>query len=332
MQSLLLNAGRMSGKDIESIENVIINGDFQVAQQGASFPGASGYTLDQWSFYNNTGAVYTVAQSTDIPSVSQAGIHAGNSLVATCTTGATSFAAGTAIYLIQPIKGSRFRKIAQRTFTLSFWVNSTRTGTYCVSFRSTGGDRFYVAEYTVNVANTWERKSIVVPASPAAGTWNYTNGTGISVFWALAGSPNTVAPNNWSSIAQNYTASQVNHAQVNNTLRLALVKIEPGTVATPFPVRDPELPLCQEYYCRASLSSCSYASVAGEQMHTAIYLPTTMRTIPSAALVSTYYRDNLASCFVEMFSGREGRWAIAATAGGNFYQAINDVWEFNARL
>jgi hypothetical protein len=260
MQSLLLNAGRTLATDIESIENIIINGDFQVAQQGTNFPVANGYTLDQWNFSNLTGAAYTISQGVDIPSVSQAGLHAGSSYTATCTTALASFSSGAAIYIIQPIKGARFRKIAQRSFILSFWVNSARTGVYCVSFRNTGADRFYVAEYTVNTANTWEKKSIVVPATPSAGTWDYANGVGLFVLWTLAGAPSTASPNAWSSIAQNYTANQVNHAQtVGNTFKLALVKIEPGVVATPFPVRD-DLLLCQEYYCRAAVSACSHAT------------------------------------------------------------------------
>jgi hypothetical protein len=322
----------MSGKDIESIENVIINGDFHVAQQGTSFPAVNAYTLDQWSFSNNTGAAYTVSQSADIPSVAQAGIHAGNSLTAACTTAATSFASGTGAYIAQPIKGSRFRKIAQKNFVLSFWVNSTRIGTYCVSFRNLGGDQFYVAEYTINAANTWERKIVVVPSSPIAGTWDYANGAGLYVFWTLAGAPNTVSPNNWSSVAQHYTANQVNHAQaVGNTFRLALVKIEPGIVATPFPVRD-DLLLCQEYYCRMSLSASMYASTAGEQLQQTVHLPTVMRATPSTALVSAGIRSNLSGFGVTMYSRREGSFYIGGAAGSALFYALNDLWEFNARL
>ena len=334
MQSLLLNAGRMSGKDIESIENIIINGDFQVAQQGTSFPAISSssiYTLDQWVFYNVTGSVYTVTQGADIPSVSQAGLHAGNSLTATCTTGTASYASGASIHVIHYVKGSRFRKIAQKSFVLSFWVNSSVPGTYCVTFRNGGADRLYIAEYTVNTANTWERKTVVVPASPSAGAWDYANGVGLSILWTLAGFPGTGTPNAWSSNTQSYTANQVNHAQVGNTFKLALVKIEPGIIATPFPVRD-DLSLCQEYYCRANLSACMYAGVAGEQMQTTIYLPVPMRTVPRTVLVSTALRNNLSHCSVDMYSNREGRFFTAAAAGGQAFFAVNDVWEFNARF
>jgi hypothetical protein len=332
MQSLLLNAGRTSAKDIESIENVIINGDFQVAQQGVSFPSANTYTLDQWIFYNATGAAYTVTQGTDIPAVAQAGIHAGNSLTATCTTGAASFASGASIHIIQHIKGSRFRKIAQKNFVLSFWVSSSVPGTYCITFRNVGVDRLYIAEYTVSAANTWERKTIVVPASPSAGTWNYANGTGLSILWTLAGFANTGTANAWSSNTQNYTANQVNHAQINNTFKLALVKIEPGVVATPFPVRDSDLLLCQEYYCRLSLSECSYAAAAGDQLQTTVFLPTVMRAVPSVSLVTAGARANLADCAIYMHSAKEGRFVIAAAAAGGLYYTLGDIWEFSARL
>jgi hypothetical protein len=333
MQSLLLNAGRTSAKEIETIENVIINGDFQIAQQGTTFPAASGYTLDQWNFFNNTGSAYTAGQGVDIPSVAQAGVHAGNNFFATCTT-AASFSASTTICIIQPIKGSRFRKIAQKPFVLSFWVRSSRAGIYCICFRNGGMDRRYVAEYTINAADTWERKIIVVPTSPSDGTWDYANGIGLSVLWTLAGAPGTAPVNTWSSNTSNYTANQVNHAQVSgNVFRLALVKIEPGIIATPFPVRDQELLLCQEYYCRARLSACSYAVVAGDQLDVPIFLPTAMRATPSAALITVGNRSNLSSASVLMNSGgREGRFSIVAAAAGALYQALSELWEFNARL
>jgi hypothetical protein len=333
MQSLLLNAGRTSAKDIETIENVIINGDFQIAQQGASFQAANGYTLDQWNVFNNTGAVYTAGQGGDVPSVTQAGVHPGNNWFATCTTAAASFSANTAIYLLQPIKGSRFRKIAQKPFVLSFWVKSSRAGIYCVCFRNGGLDRRYVAEYTINTTDTWERKIIVVSASPSEGTWDYANGVGLTVLWTLAGAPGTAPLNTWSTNTSNYTANQVNHVQVSGSVfRIALVKIEPGIIATPFPVRDQELLLCQEYYCRANLSLCSYASVAGEQIQTTVHLPVAMRTTPSAALVAANDRSNLSLAAINMYSRREGRFIIAAAAGAALYFATNDVWEFNARL
>jgi hypothetical protein len=332
MQSLLLGSKGVSGRDTEGADNLILNGDFQVAQQGVSFPSANGYTLDQWFFYNNSTARYTISQTADIPTVSQAGVHAGNSLTATCTTGVASFPADRAVQLYQNIKGSRFRKIAQKSFVLSFWVSSTRTGVYCVTFRNGVGDRLYIAEYTVNAANTWEKKTVVVPAAPTDGTWNYANGVGLTVLWSLAGTPATDAPNTWLTSGWGYTANQVNHSQVNNTFKLALVKIEPGIIATPFSLRDDELLLCQEYYYRGSLSQCFYASVAGEQLHTTIYLPTTMRAVPSAALVTAGYRDSISGASIEMFTAREGRFIITGSTAARFPIVQNDIWEFNARL
>jgi hypothetical protein len=331
MQSLLLGSKGVSGRDTEGADNLILNGDFQIAQQGVSFPSANGYTLDQWFFYNNSAARYTISQTTDIPTVSQAGIHAGNSLTATCTTGVASFPADRAVQLYQNIKGSRFRNIAQKSFVLSFWVSSTRTGIYCVTLRSGVGDRFYIAEYTVNAVNTWEKKTIVVPATPVDGTWDYANGVGLTVLWSLAGTPATDAPNTWLASGWGYTANQVNHSQVNNTFKLALVKIEPGIIATPFRLRDHELLLCQEYYHRASLTIVSRTTVAGTESDITVFLPTTMRAIPRVALIAPGSRVNVSNVFIAMYNGREGRFAIISTGTG-VYHAIDDTWEFDARL
>jgi hypothetical protein len=82
--------------------------------------------------------------------------------------------------LIQKIEGYSARDLIGKTFTLSFWARSTKVGTHCVAFYNNdypSADRYYVAEYNISVADTWEYKEItVIGGLITAGTWDWTNG------------------------------------------------------------------------------------------------------------------------------------------------------------
>jgi hypothetical protein len=238
----------------QAAQNVVMNGAFHVWQRGTSFAAAASetYTADGWN-YNKSGAmVHTITQSTTVPTVDQAGFVVPFSLKVDCTTVDAAIAAGDYCFMLQTIEGYDFLALAQRPFTISFWVRATKIGTYCVTVRNAGADRSYVAEYTVATTDTWELKTITGPASPSAGTWNYANGGGLYVIFTLAcGSTYQTTPSAWQTGNFVGTANQVNACDdTANDFHLALVKAEPGDVATPY---YPEsiaavLARCQRYY------------------------------------------------------------------------------------
>jgi hypothetical protein len=136
--------------------------------------------------------------------------------------------------------------------TLSFWVWSNLAGIYCVSFRNTGNDRSYVAEYTINAANTWEKKTITLTMQDGlSGTWNFVEGSGLNVaFCQACGTAYQTTPGAWQSGNFLATANQVNFLSAPRNLFLVDVQLELGPVATPFECRPfgDELALCQRYY------------------------------------------------------------------------------------
>lgn len=235
-------------------ENLIVNGDFRVAQRGTSFAAAASgdTTLDLWRYFKTGAMVHSIAQSADVPSVAEAGVLAAASLHVDCTTADASLAGTDNAGIYHRIEGWRFRAIAQRAFTLTFWAKATKPGVYCVSFRNAGPDfRSYVAEYTVEAAGAWERKTITVPASPAAGDWDYGAGIGLQVIWSFGTGPTLqTTPGVWQTGNFSGTASQVNACDsAANDFRLALVQLVPGEGRVPFRPRDfaEELALCQRY-------------------------------------------------------------------------------------
>lgn len=232
-------------------KNKIINGKMDVAQRGTSFPAINDgvYSLDRWLFGVITSAAFTVSQQADVPN----GNEFQNSLRVAVTTADTSIAAGDLAVCLQRIEGYNVRDLIGRDFTLSFRVRSSKTGIHCVAFRNSTSDRSYVMEYTINTANTWETKSVTVPGGLiTAGTWNWTNGIGLQVSFALAaGSTFQTTANAWQTGNFVATANQVNCLDtIGNIFAITGVQLEAGSVATPFEHRPygAELALCQRFY------------------------------------------------------------------------------------
>lgn len=239
-------------------KNLIINGDFEIAQRGTSFTGldntvGTSYTLDRWAFVE-TGthaAVYSVAQDSDAPTVSQAGRLILNSVLISCTTADAVVSSDATNIFEQRIEGYNIQTIAEKTFTISFWVKSNKTGVYSVRCSNTSADRSYVSDITINNIDTWEFKIIVVSPSPSGGGWNYTNGIGLRIAITLvAGSNFHTTADAWNTGNFVSTSNQVNFCDSSsNTLRIAGFEVEAGSVATKFEKRSiqEEINLCQRY-------------------------------------------------------------------------------------
>ena len=306
-----LNGGALAGT-----RNRIINGDMRIAQRGTSFAstGFSGiFTLDRWrTGGGGSTAVATISQSTDTPNNTFL-----NSLRVQVTTADTSVGSTDLALLVQSIEGHNVRDLIGNTFTLSFWVKSPKTGTHCACIRNDGQDRSYVLEYTVSVANTWEYKTLtIIGGLITAGTWNWTNGEGISIgFTLMCGSTYQTTANAWQTGSFSGTANQVNIVDnTANNFYITGVQLEAGSVATPFERRSygQELALCQRYYQTVRLGSynnnASSITIGGS-----ITFPVKPRATPTMALLSgsalTY--QNLSSTGTEYYSiVAAGSWNV----------------------
>ena len=237
-------------------KNYIINGDMRIAQRGTSFPAIANntYHLDRWNYQKVGAMVHTITQDTDVPTLAESGQLFFNSLRLNLTTPDTSIAAGDYCFFQQRIEGYNWADLAQRQFTVTFWVKATLTGTYTVAAVSGGIDRSIVKEYTISSANTWEKKTITFAASPSAGTWNYANGIGLYLSFTLAvGSTFQTTPNSWTTGNLFGTSSQVNGVNTGATdFRITGVQVNVGTEALPFRLFgndfDGEVRACQRYY------------------------------------------------------------------------------------
>jgi hypothetical protein len=245
-----LNGGALSGA-----RNRIINGDMRIDQRnaGASVTGNGSFPTDRWSLGISGAGVISAQRSTVAPT------GFTNSLSATVSTADASLS-GTDIYaLYQRIEGFNtsdfsFGNANARSFTLSFWVRSSVTGTYAVRFANGAYNRSYVTTYSISAANTWEYKTITLTAD-TTGTWVTDNGIGLAIEFCLGiGSTYQAATTN-SWLAGNFAAPSTQAAWISSagaTFYITGVQLETGSVATPFERRSygQELSLCQRYYWR----------------------------------------------------------------------------------
>ena len=139
--------------------------------------------------------------------------------------------------------------------TLSFWVYSNKTGTYCLQVTQADASKYVLFEYTISASNTWEKKTITISGN-TSNTITDDNGTGLNVIWVLcAGSGRHVsATSSWTSSGNALaTSNQVNlWDDADNYFRMTGCQLEIGTTATEFEYRSfgDELSLCQRYYQR----------------------------------------------------------------------------------
>lgn len=268
--------------------NKIINGKMVISQRGTNFPAISGaFGLDRWSLNGVLGsAVVTMSQQADGPSSAP---EFRNSLRVAVTTADTSIAAGEIVMVSQSIEGYNIHDLVGRTFTLSFWVRSSKTGTHCVAMRNVGTNRSYVATYTVSAANTWERKTITVTGGLiTAGTWDYTNSVGLYLNFVLsAGSTYQTTAGAWQTGNFMATSGQVNCMDtVGNVFALTGVQLEVGSVASPFEHRpfSYEYALCQRYFeASDGVSIWSGASINGSVFYVLTPFKVTKRAAPTVA-------------------------------------------------
>ena len=288
--------------------NLIINGGMQVWQRATSATAVtnSSYgTVDRFRFWENTDGAYTAEQSTDVPS----GQGFSYSTKLQVTTADTSLTAAQYAQFAQRIEAQNLQQLCYgtseaKTVTVSFWVKSSKTGNYAFNmYKPAAGHTAYIyyKSFTINTANTWEKKTITV--SPTAGSTSFITASGggidtstsnaMEVYFTLSmGSTYQGATDNsWSTNTSHYTtSSNVNWLDsTSNNFYLTGVQLEVGDTATDFEHRTyaEELAACQRYYYRtAPANTYSWFAWGGYSNTTTnaivfLQIPERMRAAPT---------------------------------------------------
>ena len=339
--------------------NRIINGAMTIDQRNAgatlTLSGSSQFAVDRFVASKDTaGATCTAQRST----TSTTGFV--NSLLWTTTTGATSGASDESV-IWQNIEGYNVADLAwgtalATTVTLSFWVRSSLTGTFGVSFRSPSGSRNYVGSYTINSADTFEYKTVTV-AGDTTGTWATDNSTGLRITWDMGcGTSKSTTAGSWGvGNLPGLTGGVKVSQNTGATFYITGVQLEAGSTASSFAHENyaDTLQKCQRYYFQNAIGSGN-SSVGTGNYYTSTILtavisfPVTMRVSPTIYQVTgtNYYafianggadgfnsltRDAIGQNQVTVYNNTEA--AGTAGHGGNIIiQNVNGSLAFGAEL
>ena len=304
-----INSSQLSNR------NKIYNGKMAVAQRSQSVSSitATGiYTCDRWHTTITTCGTWTQSQSTDVPT----GEGFSKSLKMDCTTADASLAAGDRIFISQRFEGQDLQDFCKGTssakqYTLSFYVKSAKTGTHVVELLDhDSAFRHVCGTYTINSADTWEKKTITFPAD-TTGAFGDDNAKSLEVQWYLAAGSTyqsgTLATS-WASVTNgNRATGQVNVADnTANNWYLTGVQLEVGSVATDFEHRSfgQELALCQRYYFNVKGDDDKHVAIgfaAGTGFCLFLtYFPVPMRAIPTytgSTTAARFYSQNQSADF-----------------------------------
>jgi len=281
-------------------KNRIINGAQVINQRNATVTTGSTFVTDRWQVDNiSTSGSVSFAQNTTAP----AGFT--YSLKITVTSADAAVGATDLIDFRQWIEGYNIADMGFGTsnsnyFTCSFWVNSSQTGTYGVSFRNSDSSRVYVSTYTVNSASTWEQKTVTIPVD-TSGTWLTDNSRGLGIaFTVMAGSNYQGTAGSWGTTNNRTTSAQANLLATNGaTFYITGVQLEKGSTATSFDYRPygTELALCQRYYYQINGNSFVGTALYGmmgsgmvftsTQADISIPLKVSMRSTPTISQSTT---------------------------------------------
>tara|TARA_R100001594_G_scaffold149950_1_gene209340 strand:+ start:674 stop:1789 length:1116 start_codon:yes stop_codon:yes gene_type:complete len=263
-------------------KNFIINGKFDVAQRGSSIAGIENYTLDRWKIdrQNVDNCAATVTQSTDVPS----GQGFMNALRIDITTAESALAADETLQFEHIIESQNLQPLCHGTsnakpITLSFWVKSNVTGTYCVSIYHYDGNDMINAQYTISSANTWEYKSMTFVGNTDSGAVIADDNThGLKFNFILAAGSNFTGTQ--TATWQTYANAQFAGGQTANIMSstdndwaITGVQLEIGEKATEFEHEPYEATLekCHRYYEAHTLNS--YTNIGFSYSTTQFIIP-----------------------------------------------------------
>lgn len=287
---------------LDSYPNLAINGDFELWQRGLSIAvtnAAASYLADRNQFYSGAAATTaTITQSTDVPTFAQSNYRSKFSMLLTTTNQVASPGANATVGLSYKVEGYDYAILHGKPFRVQRWFKSSVVGTYAACFTNSAQDRSYVTTFTINQANTWERKVFDLTGD-TAGTWLFDSGIGLQMIVILQNNSapkQTSALNTWQTgfFVSGLTQANLWAGTAGATFLMSQAMVIPGSfdAATELTFRrtgrtiQQELAMCQRYYYRANADAVGTPFGFGfltstSEAYIIQHLPVSMRIAPT---------------------------------------------------
>jgi hypothetical protein len=258
------------GAPIEALAplNLCLNGGMEVSQEnGTAAVTLTGTGARQTKYLvDGVMAAYRGTFVAAGQQVADAPAGYRNSLKFTISTAQASLGANDELSILIPVEGLRtarcyFGNTGAAAVAKLFWVKAHRTGSYSGAVTNASRNRSYPFSFTVNAADTWELKSVLV-AGDASGSWASDNTVGLYLNICIAGGSSRVgsasawAGSDLSGVTgtTNGVAATSDAFQITGVFGVALVNGVsvadlPDAGHAPFILRplDEQIPLCLRY-------------------------------------------------------------------------------------
>ena len=254
-------------------DNLLIDGNFDYWFEGTS-QASSGYGSDTmwWNIHNGSSKVHSQRTFVlgDTDSFDAPATYYSRTVVTS--------AAGAGNFVSKKYKVEHLQRTAGRKLTLSFQGRADSVKNMAISFEQifgTGGTPSSninnIGSQLIHLTTSFSKKTITVDIPSILGKTLGTDGNDYLcvVFWFDAGS--------------SFDFRSADLGQQSGAFDIAQVKLECGTIATPFNAPDPQQELARIY--RYFVPSFSFAGgfymPASNNMNFTIGLPTVMRVVPT---------------------------------------------------
>ncbi len=302
-----------------AFKNLVINGGMKIAQRATSATAVVNgayQTVDRMKLYNSSDGAYTSAQ-TALSLTDQATTGGQtHALDIQCTTADTSVGAAQYAFIYHLVEAQNCQHLKFGTssavdLTIQFYVKSNLTGTTC-GFVAKEDTTYCQApfEFTINSANTWEKKVVTIPANDvikaSSSIINNDNGPGIGIGFnlLLGGNYDNGTNLTWETGGASYATTNVLNflSSTDNDFFITGLQVEIGSGASdyehlPF---DVELERCRRYLQKITSSGTDYGSfgsgsnanatscIFGKQFSPEMCKTPTLATTGTASNYSTY--------------------------------------------
>ena len=285
-----------------SHRNILINGDFRIAQRGTSSTSSGIHSVDRFGvWHDNTDEAPTQAQ-VDVASGTTP-YTLGFRKALKVTNGNQTSGAGVGDYIwiqnnleAQDIANSGWNYTSSSSFiTLQFWVKSSVAQDFKCYLRSRDGSQMmYPFNTGTLTADTWTKVTKTIPGNSGLTFDNDVNqGLQINIGCFFGDNLTSAATNEnawtaWNSSMRTKVFTPTWYTTNDATFEITGVQLEVGPVATPFEHRSfgDELARCQRYYYRVTPSDGGFYGVGnidgGNQAQVIVTFPKEMRVKPTS--------------------------------------------------